>query len=255
MLGELNDKPMAPPLLRAADATCLEAVERAAAQAVTDRAVPWSATGRSGRPSTLTIMSRSIGTSTRCPMRLVRKRVDVFVTRTGVQIFPSRRAGGHAMPEWPGKITGPRWANTCRRRTGAVAKTDAGLGGGGQGGQGRRAQPPRPMSERLLTGRDHIEQGVRSCLGTLRGVWRPVTSERTAGRPLACEQCRRGREFVRVLLSTCSRAGGHSSTPVAEDAGVGHSRQHSWPRLLPLTNRRRRSRNPATRTPDAPTNH
>ena len=63
--------------------------------------------------------------------------------------------------------------------------------------------------ERLLTGRDHIEQGVRSCLGILRLATRYPSEQLEA----ACVRAMSAARVCQVLLSTCSRAGGHSSTP------------------------------------------
>src|ERR1700693_184865 len=74
-------------------------------------------------------------------------------------------------------------------------------------------------------------------------AWRPATRA-NSWRPLACERCRPVRVH-RALSSTCSRAGGHSSTP--------------WPRMASATtatfaapatttdDRRRRSSNKDTR--------
>ena len=113
LLGELNDKPMAPP--RAAGAVCLKRSNAPRSSRCRSSRM-WSATGRSEQPSTLTIMSRSIGTSTRCPMRWCAS-ASMSSSLAPACRFSIAVSGPPAMPGWPGKITGPRWMNTCRRRT------------------------------------------------------------------------------------------------------------------------------------------
>jgi hypothetical protein len=73
--------------------------------------------------------------------------------------------------------------------------------------------------ERLLTGRDHIQQGVRSCLGILRLAtsYPGEQLEAACVRALAAGACSSG--FVEHLLKT----GRPLADPLAED-GVGHHR-------------------------------
>jgi hypothetical protein len=71
--------------------------------------------------------------------------------------------------------------------------------------------------ERLLTGRDHIQQGVRSCLGILRLATRHPAErvEAACVRALAAGASSSG--FVEQLL----RSGRSIAEPVADD-GLGH---------------------------------
>ena len=71
--------------------------------------------------------------------------------------------------------------------------------------------------ERLLTGRDHIEQGVRSCLGILRLATRYPGEQLEAACVRAMSAGASSSGFVEHLL----KSGRPLVDPVAED-GVGH---------------------------------
>ncbi len=72
--------------------------------------------------------------------------------------------------------------------------------------------------ERLLTGRDHIEQGVRSCLGILRLATR--YPGRTTGGRLRAGAGRR-RQFVRLRRAPAQERPATRRSRAAED-GIGH---------------------------------
>jgi hypothetical protein len=71
--------------------------------------------------------------------------------------------------------------------------------------------------ERLLTGRDHVEQGVRSCLGILRLSTRYPGEQLEAACVRAMSAGASSSGFVEHLL----KSGRPLVDPVAED-GIGH---------------------------------
>src|SRR6202166_2342005 len=139
LLGELNDKPMAPPR-EGSRRSLFEAGERAALKLlpIEPYVIGQSAIGATVNVDYHVAVDWNFYS---VPYALVRKRVDVFVTRTGVQVFHrGERAASHG---WAGTITGLRWANTCRRRT---ARWPNGRRTGCATRRPRSAWPPRPMS-------------------------------------------------------------------------------------------------------------
>jgi transposase len=162
LVAELNDKPMAAPR-DGSRRSLFEAVERAALKAL---------------PSEPYVLGEwTIGCTVNVdyhiafewnfysvPYRLVHKVVDAFVTPTSVQIFHrGERVASHV------RATGRNcWITAAEHMPpahSAVAK---------QTPDWIRAEAAKigvataAYVERLLNGRDHIQQGVRSCLGILR---------------------------------------------------------------------------------------
>jgi transposase len=211
LLAELNDKPMAPPR-EGSRRALFEAVERAAL-----RHLP-------GEP--YVIGQWAIGATVNVdyhvavdlnfysvPYALVRKRVDVFVTPTAVQIFhrgeraaSHARAAGHNHWTTLGAHMPPEHSAVANRTPDWVRAQAARVG-----------VATAAYVERLLTGRDHIQQGVRSCLGILRLAtsYPGERLEAACVRALAAGACSSG--FVEHLLKT----GRPLADPLAED-GVGH---------------------------------
>jgi transposase len=211
LLVELNDKPMAPP--RADSRRSLfEAVERAALKPLP--AEPYII-GQWKIAATVNVdyhiaVDRNFYS---VPYALVHKEVDVFLTPTGVQVFHrgeriashqrlTGRNGWSTLPEhMPPAHTAvanqtPDWVRARAARIGVATVA---------------------YVERLLTGRDHIQQGVRSCLGILRLASRYPAErvEAACQRALAAGASSSG--FVEQLLK--------SGRPIADpliDGGPGH---------------------------------
>jgi hypothetical protein len=149
------------------------------------------------------------------PYALVRKRVDVFVTPTTVQIFHrGERTASHV-----------RTAGHNQWMTLAVHMPPAHSAVANRTPDWVRAQAARvgvataAYVDRLLTGRDHIQQGVRSCLGILRLATRYPGDKLEAAcvRALAAGASSSG--FVEQLL----KSGRPLADTIADD-GVGHHR-------------------------------
>ena len=120
---------------RAAGAACLKRWSARRAQVLAARALRPLVAGQSGQRSTSTIMLRSSANFYSVPFTLVRKRVDVFITGSGVQIFHrGERAASHV------RQTGQNQWTTLGEHMppahSAMAKPDAGLGSR-PSGQGR----------------------------------------------------------------------------------------------------------------------
>ena len=135
------------------------------------------------------------------PHAFARKRVDVFVTRTAVQVFhrgervaSHARLSGHNRWATLGEHMPPAHSAVANRTPDWVRSQAAGVG-----------VATAAYVERLLTGRDHIEQGVRSCLGILRLATRYPAEQLEAAcvRALAA-----GRTVRPASSSTCSRVAG-----------------------------------------------
>ena len=97
LLGELNDKPMAPPR-EGSRRSLFEAVERGALKRLPMEpyVVDHWAIGATVNLNYHVAFERNFYS---VPYALVRKRVDIFVTRTAVQIFHrGERAASHARP-------------------------------------------------------------------------------------------------------------------------------------------------------------
>jgi transposase len=215
LLSELNDKPMAPP--REGNRRSLfEAVERAALKPLPIEpyvAGHW-AVGASVNIDYHVAVDWNFYS---VPYALVRKRVDVFLTRTGVQIFHrGERATEHAREGASHARVGGQnhWTTLDEHMPpahSAVARRTP------DWVRGQAAKVGVAYVERLLTGRDHIEQGVRSCLGILRLATRYPSEQLEAVCVRAMSAGASSSGFVEHLL----KSGRPLVDPVAED-GVGH---------------------------------
>ena len=168
------------------------------------------------------------------------------------------------MPGRAGRITGPRFDNaSCNRRNADWTTLGEHMPPAHQAMANRTPDWVRGQAakvgvataayvERLLTGRDHIEQGVRSCLGILRLATRYPGEQREAACVRAMVAGASSSGFVEQLL----KSGRPLADSVAED-GVGHhgntthfvgfvSRRRNAGFVVPATtidDRRRRSSN------------
>ncbi len=213
LLGKLNDKPMTPPR-EGSRRGLFEAVERAALKRlpIEPYVVGHWAIGATVNLDYHVAIERNFYS---VPYALARKRVDVFVTRSCVQIFHrGERAASHVrqlgqnhwttlgehMPPAHSVMADrtPEWVRAQAARVGVATAA---------------------YVERLLTGRDHIEQGVRSCLGILRLATR-YPGERlevACVRAMAAGASSSG--FVEHLLKS-----GHPLTETVADDSVGDHR-------------------------------
>jgi transposase len=162
LVAELNDKPMAPP--RADSRRSLfEAIERAALKRLPPE--PY-VVGEWTIACTVNVdyhiaLERNFYS---VPYRLVHKAVDAFLTPTSVQIFHrGERVASHV------RAAGRNvWATVAEHMPPAHSAV------ANQTPERIRAEAAKigiataAYVEHLLTGRDHIQQGVRSCLGILR---------------------------------------------------------------------------------------
>jgi transposase len=162
-LAELNDKPMAPPR-EGSRRSLFEAVERAALKLLPAEPYvigEWRIACRVNVDYHV-VIGRHYFYSV--PYGLVHKKVDVFLTATSVQIFHR----GERVASHPRLTGGKRYATldehmppahrAVAKRTPDWVRDEA----------TKIGIHTAAYIERLLTGRDHIEQGVRSCLGVLR---------------------------------------------------------------------------------------
>jgi transposase len=211
LLGELNDKPMAPPR-EGSRRSLFEAVERGALKRLPMEpyVVGHWAIGVSVNLDYHVAFDRNFYS---VPYALVRKRVDIFITQTGVQIFHrGERAASHARPgghnHWTtlGEHMPPAHQAVANRTPDWVRGQAAKVG-----------VATAAYVERLLTGRDHIEQGVRSCLGVLRLASRYPGEQLEAACVRAMVAGASSSGFVEQLL----KYGGPLTDSVADD-GVGH---------------------------------
>ncbi len=141
LLVELNDKPMAPPR-EGSRRSLFEAVERAALKRlpIEPYVIGHWAIGATVNLDYHVAVDWNFYS---VPYALVRKRVSMSSSLGPACRFSIAVSGPPAMPGWPGKITGPRWANTCRRRT---ARWPSGRRTGFATRRPRSVWPPRPMS-------------------------------------------------------------------------------------------------------------
>lgn len=211
LLVELNDKPMAPPR-EGSRRSLFEAVERAALKRlpIEPHVIGHWAIGATVNLDYHVAVDWNFYS---VPYALVRKRVDVFLTRTGVQIFHrGERAASHArvagQNHWAtlGEHMPPGHSAVAKRTPDWVRDQAAKVG-----------VATAAYVERLLTGRDHIEQGVRSCLGILRLATRYPGEQLEAACVRALSAGASSSGFVEHLL----KSGRPLVDPVAED-GVGH---------------------------------
>src|SRR3984885_6119150 len=211
LLGELNDKPMAPPR-EGSRRSLFEAVERPALKPlpIEPYVIGHWAIGATVNLDYHVAVDWNFYS---VPYALVRKRVDVFVTRTGVQIFHRGeraashvRVGGHNHWATLGEHMPPAHSAVAKRTPDWVRDQAAKVG-----------VATAAYVERLLTGRDHVEQGVRSCLGILRLATRYPGDQLEAACVRAMTAGASSSGFVEHLL----KSGRPLVDPVAED-GVGH---------------------------------
>jgi len=211
LLGELNDKPMAAPR-EGSRRSLFEAVERGALKLlpIEPYVIGHWAVGAIVNVDYHVPVDRNFYS---VPYALVRKRVDVFVTRSAVQIFHrGERAASHVrhggQNHWAtvGEHMPPAHSAVARRTPDWVRGQAAKVG-----------VATAAYVERLLTGRDHIEQGVRSCLGILRLATRYPGEQLEAACVRAMAAGASSSGFVEQVL----KSGRPLVDPVAED-GVGH---------------------------------
>jgi transposase len=213
LLGELNDKPMAPPR-EGSRRSLFEAVERGALKRLPAEpyVVGHWAIGVSVNLDYHVAFEQNFYS---VPYALVRKRVDIFITQTAVQIFHrGERAASHARRDgqnhWTtlGEHMPPAHQAVANRTPDWVRGQAAKVG-----------VATAAYVERLLTGRDHIEQGVRSCLGVLRLASRYPGEQLEAACVRAMVAGASSSGFVEQLLKY-----GRPLTDSVADDGVGHHR-------------------------------
>lgn len=162
LVTALNDKPMAPPR-QDSRRSLFEAVERTALKPLPDEPYAvgqWKIACRVNVDYHIAVERNFYSV----PHRLVRKPVDVFLTPTLVQVFHRGervashiRAKGHNHWSTSAEHMPPAHTTVASRTPDWVRAEAAKIG-----------VATAAYVERLLTGRDHIQQGVRSCLGILR---------------------------------------------------------------------------------------
>jgi hypothetical protein len=211
-LSELNDRPMAPPR-QGSRRSLFEAVERAALKPLPAEPFEigeWQIDCKVNVDYHI-VLERHFLYSV--PYPLVHKSVDAFLTAASVQItHRGQRVATHP------RLTGatrystlvehlPPAHSAMANRTPDWVRTEAAKVG----------VATAAYVERLLSGRDHIEQGIRSCLGILR-LAAKYPKDRTEA---ACQRALvagvRSSRFVEDLLKT--------GRPIGEavgDDGAGH---------------------------------
>jgi hypothetical protein len=211
LLGERNDQLMAPP--RAGSRRGLfEAVERAALKRlpIEPYVVGHWAIGATVNPDYHVAVDWNFYS---VPYALVRKRVAVFLTRTGVQIFHrGERVASHA------RVGGQNhWATLDEHMPPAHSAVARRTPDWVRGQAAKVGVATAAYVERRLTGRDHVEQAVRSCLGILRLASRYPSEQLEAACVRAMAAGASSSGFVEHRL----KSGRPLVDPVAED-GVGH---------------------------------
>ncbi len=207
----LNDKPMAPPR-DGSRRTLFEAVER---QALGPLPAEPYVVGEWKVDCTVNV-DYHIAVGRYCysvPYQLVHKAVDVFVTPTSVQIFHrGQRVASHV------RLAGADRYSTCKEHLAPAHSAVA-----NRTPDRVRAEAAKvglataAYVERLLTGRDHIEQGVRSCLGILRLAGQYPAERMEAACQRALTAGARSSGFVEQLL----KSGRPIPDAVSQD-GPGH---------------------------------
>jgi hypothetical protein len=196
LLCELNDKPLTSPR-EGSRRSLFEAVERAALKPLP--AEPYvvghwtiGATVNVDYHVAVDLNFYSV------PYALVRKRVDAFVTRTGVQIFHrGERAASHV------RQTGQNhWATLSEHMPPVHSAVARRTPDWVRGQAAKIGVATAAYVERLLTGRDHIEQGVRSCLGILRLATRYPVEQMEAACVRALSAGASSSGFVEHLLKS-----------------------------------------------------
>ncbi len=210
-LTALNDKPMAPPR-EGSRRSLFEAVERAALKRLP--AEPY-VVGQWKIDLSVNVdyhvaIERNYYS---VPYTLVHKSVDAFLTPSSVQIFhrgqrvaTHPRLTGQNRPSTQDAHLAPAHSAMAKRTPDHVRAEAAKIG-----------VTTAEYVERLLTGRDHIEQGVRSCLGILRlaGKYPAATMEAACQRALIAGA--RSSGYVEELLKS-----GRPIPEAVSDDGPGH---------------------------------
>jgi len=196
-LTELNDRPMAPPR-EGSRRVLFEAVERAALRPLPAEPFvigEWQIGCKVNVDYHIVIDRRYLYS---VPHALVHKEVDAFLTSTSVQIFyRGERVASHP------RLTGQKPFSTLdehmppahsamANRTPDWVRSEAAKVG----------IATAAYIERLLTGRDHIEQGVRSCLGILRLAGKYPKGRMEAACQRALTAGVQSSRFVEDLLKT-----------------------------------------------------
>lgn len=216
-LEELNDRPMAAPR-DGSRRKLFEAVERAALKLLPPEPFiigKWQIGCKVNVDYHIVLDRRYLYS---VPYALVHKEVDAFLTAGSVQIFHRReRVASHP------RLTGAKTFSTLdehmppahsamAKRTPDWVRAEAAKVG----------MATREYVERLLSGRDHVEQGLRSCLGILRlaGKYPKQRVEAACQRALIAGV--RSSRFVEDLLKT-SRP---MPEAVADDGPGRHANLH-----------------------------
>lgn len=216
-LTELNDRPMAPPR-EGSRRSLFEAVERAALKPLPVEPYvigEWRIGCKVNVDYHIVIDRRHLYS---VPHNLVHKDVDAFLTATSVQIvYRGERVASHP------RLTGAKLFSTLdehmppahsamAKRTPDWVRAEA----------AKIGMATHEYVDRLLTGRDHIEQGVRSCLGILRlaGKYPKERMEAACQRALVAGV--RSSRFVEDLL----KAGRPMPEAVGDDGPGHHANLH-----------------------------
>ena len=196
-LAELNDRPMAPPR-NGSRRSLFEAVERAALKPLPAEPFvigAWQIGCKVNVDYHIVIDRQYLYSA---PYALAHKEVDVFLTSASVQIFyRGERVASHP------RLTGHKLFSTLddhmppahsamANRTPDWVRSEAAKVG----------IATAAYVERLLTGRDHIEQGVRSCLGILRLAGKYPSARMEAACQRALTAGVQSSRFVEDLLKT-----------------------------------------------------
>jgi transposase len=211
-LSELNDRPMAPPR-EGSRRSLFEAVERAALKPLPAEPFEigeWQIDCKVNVDYHI-VLERHFLYSV--PYTLVHKSVDAFLTAASVQItHRGQRVATHP------RLTGatrystlvehlPPAHSAMANRTPDWVRTEAAKVG----------IATAAYVERLLSGRDHIEQGIRSCLGILRLAAKYPKDRMEAACQRALVAGVRSSRFVEDLLKTGRPIG----ETVGDDDGPG----------------------------------
>ena len=162
LLGDLNDKPMAPPR-EGSRRELFETVERAALKPlpVEPYVIGHWTIGATVNVDYHVAIERNFYS---VPYALARKLVDAFATRSDVQFFHrGERVASHVRD-----LGHNQWITLDAHMTPAHSAVANRTPDWVRGQAAKVGVATAAYVERLLTGRDHVEQGVRSCLGILR---------------------------------------------------------------------------------------
>jgi transposase len=216
-LAELNDRPMAPPR-QGSRRALFETVERAALKPLPAEAFvigAWQTDCRVNVDYHIVVDRHYLYS---VPYTLVHKSVDAFVTATGVQIFHrGERVASHP------RLTGAmRYATQDEHMPSAHSAVAKRTPDWVRGEAAKVGIATAAYVERLLSGRDHVEQGVRACLGILRLAGKHPKERMEAACQRALVAGVRSSRFVEDLLKT-----GRAIPEAVGDDGPGrHANLH-----------------------------